>query len=224
MKFFLTLLSPLFILAVSGCGWFSDPPTEVEKSAHELAMEGSREFKEENYTRAIEAFTTLRDWYPFSKYAILAELKIADAHYKKEAYEEALIAYREFENLHPKNETIPYIIYKSGMCWYRRLTEVDQDQTPAHKAIDEFKRLIERFPDDPLSAKAARKIEKCVNLIAAHEAYVANFYLKAKHYEAALNRFELITINYPGTDAAKKALEKIALCKKKMAPPSIDTN
>ena len=216
-KYLLSILFIGLLFTFSGCAWFSDTPAEVEKSAQELAAKGSLEFKKENYTSAIEAFTTLRDWYPFSKYAILAELKIADAHYKKESYEEALIAYQEFENLHPKNDTIPYIIYQSGMCWYKRLTQLDQDQTPARKAIEQFQRLTQRFPNDPLSGKAAKKIEKCVNFIAAHEAYVADFYLKAKQYKAALKRYEGIMANYPDTDAGKVAPEKMALCQKMIA-------
>ena len=216
-KYLLSILLIGLLFIFSGCAWFSDTSPEVEKSAQELAKEGTLEFKEGNYTSAIEAFTTLRDWYPFSKYAILAELKIADAHYKKESYEEALIAYQEFENLHPKNDTIPYIIYQSGMCWYKRLTQLDQDQTPARKAIEQFQRLTHRFPNDPLSQKSAKKIKRCVNSIAAHEAYVADFYLKAKHYKAALKRYEGIVANYPDTDVGKIAPEKIARCKKMMA-------
>ena len=44
-----------------------------------------------DYKVAIENFQKLKDWYPFSKYAILAELKIADSHYHLEQYEEAVL-------------------------------------------------------------------------------------------------------------------------------------
>ena len=62
------------LLFISGCSWFKSEDHEMEKSAKELATEGSLEFREENYRKAIKSFTTLRDWYPFSQYAILAEL------------------------------------------------------------------------------------------------------------------------------------------------------
>lgn len=213
MRTFFTVLLIFILASAPGCAWFSDDKYEGEKSAQELATEGSREFKDKNYNNAIQSFTTLRDWYPFSKYAILAELKIADAHYKLNAYEEAVIAYQEFENLHPKNEAIPYVIYRTGMCWYKRIPLVDQDQTPAKKAMEQFQRLTKRFPENSYTPKAKKKIKRCIASLAGHEEYVAQFYLKGKHYKAALNRFEGILAQYPDTEAGKRSLKKIKLCK-----------
>lgn len=129
MRTFFIVLSLLILAFTPGCSFFSSNKSDVEKSAQELATEGTREFKDNNYKNAIKSFTTLRDWYPFSKYAILAELKIADAHYKLEAYEEAIIEYQEFENLHPKNDAIAYIIYNTGMCWYNQIASIDKDRS-----------------------------------------------------------------------------------------------
>lgn len=186
----------------------------MEKSAKELATQGSLEYREENYKNAIKSFSTLRDWYPFSKYAILAELKIADSHYKLEDYEDARASYEEFENLHPQNEAIPYVIYKIAMCWYNRIETIDKDQTPAKKAMDQFKRLCSRFPNDPHATRAKQKIKKCMESIADHEEYVALFYLKGKHYKAALKRFEMTFALYPDTAAGRRSLKNIELCRK----------
>lgn len=186
----------------------------MEKSAKELATQGSLEYREENYRDAIKSFSTLRDWYPFSQYAILAELKIADSHYKLEDYEDARASYEEFENLHPKNEAIPYVIYRTGMCWYNRIETTDKDQTPAKKAMEQFQRLVSRFPKDTHIPRAEKKIIKCMESIAEHEEYVAQFYLKSKHYKAALKRFETIFAIYPDTEAGKRALGNIEQCRK----------
>lgn len=186
----------------------------MEKSAKELATQGSLEFRQEDYKKAIKSFTALRDWYPFSQYAILAELKIADAHYKLEEYEDARTNYEMFENLHPENEAIPYVIYRTGMCWYKRIDTVDKDQIPAKKATEQFQRLVSRFPQDSHTPRAVKKIKRCMESLANHEEYVADFYLKDKKYKAALKRFEEIFALYPDTEAGKRALENIAVCRK----------
>jgi len=186
----------------------------MEKSAKELATQGSLEFRAEEYKNAIKSFSTLRDWYPFSQYAILAELKIADSHYKLEDYEDARSSYEEFENLHPKNEAIPYVIYRIGMCWYNRIETIDKDQAPAKKAMEQFQRLAIRFPKDTHTSRAQKKISKCMASIAEHEEYVASFYLKSKHYKAALKRFETIFALYPDTEAGKRSLDNIEMCRK----------
>ena len=48
-------------------------------TADELAWEGMDAYESGKYLKAITKFQKIKDFYPFSKYAILAELKIADA-------------------------------------------------------------------------------------------------------------------------------------------------
>jgi len=195
----------LFLL--TGCSWFQ---TKEEKPAQELASEGMEAFKTGKYEDSIESFQTIKDWYPFSKYAILAELKIADAHFNLEEYEEAVFAYEEFEKLHPRNEAVPYVIYQIGLCYFVQIDTIDRDQTSSQKALDTFNRLVKQFPEDPYAAKAREHIKKCIKSLAGHEFYVGLFYFKSKHYKAALKRFEAVLNKYPDVGLHYKALQYLA--------------
>lgn len=197
------------LLGLAGCSWFRP---DIEKSAPELASDGMDAYKSKNYKEAIKAFEHLKDWYPFSKYAMLAELKIADANYKLENYEEAVYAYHNFENLHPRNEAIPYVIYQTGMCYFKQIDTVDRDQAPAHKAIKIFRRLTNRFPGNVYAIRAQPHISRCLKSIAGHEVYVGKFYYKAKHYRAALYRFKNVLTNFPDVGYHNEALRYIRLC------------
>ena len=197
------------LLTLVGCGWFGP---KNEKPAPELARDGVKAFKNGDYRDAIESFETLKDWYPFSKYAILAELKIADAHYRLAEYDEAIFAYEEFENLHPRNEAIPYVIYQIGRCYYDQIDTIDRDQTTARKALDTFKRLTNKFPDDGYALKARPHIIQCYKSLASHDFYVGHFYYKSKHYKAALHRFKSVLSNYPDVGVHYEALQYITLC------------
>lgn len=216
MKRLAAILLTLTMLAAPGCAWFKDKET-MEKSAETLVREGSSQFRNRDFKDAIKSFTTLKDWYPFSKYAILAELKVADAHFQLEEYDEAIFAYQDFESLHPKNEAIPYVIYQTGRCWFERLDTVDRDQSSALKAQAEFNRLIQRFPNAPESKRAAEHIEACIKSLAGHEFYVAEFYFKAEYYKAAMKRFEHLFANFPDTMEGKKALTRIDKCREMIA-------
>ena len=202
---FIGCLVLLFFL--TGCAWFQ--PKE-EKPAQELAVDGMEAFKKGKYDKAIESFQKIKDWYPFSKYAILAELKIADAHFNLEEYEEAVYAYEEFEKLHPRNEAIPYVIYQIGRCYFVQIDTIDRDQSSSQKALDTFNRLIKQFPEDPYAALAREHIKKCVKSLAGHEFYVGLFYFKSKHYKAALKRFEAVLNKYPDVGLHYKALQYLA--------------
>lgn len=194
----------------AGCAWFEKP--REDKPAQELIRDGMDDFNQGNYKSSIKSFEKLRDWYPFSKYAILAELKIADAHYNLEAYVDAVFAYEEFERLHPRNEAIPYVIYRIGRSYFNRIDTTDRDQTHAAKALGTFDRLIDQFPEDPHAnmARADKKI--CYKSMAGHDFYVGEFYYKSEHYKAALQRFQSVITSYPDVGYHQKALLYIANC------------
>ncbi len=203
---------PIFLLIVlnfAGCAWFQ---AKEEKPAHELAREGMEAFNNGKYRKSLEYFEKLKDWYPFSKYAILAELKVADAHYKLKAYEEAVFAYEEFENLHPRNEATPYVVYQIGRCYFEQIDTVDRDQTAARKALEAFTRLKAQFPEDDFARKSDQHIKICLKNLAEHEFYIGYHYYKAKHYRAALNRFKMIITEYPDVGVHQKVLRYITLC------------
>jgi len=189
------LLICLVLLPVfSSCGWFK---TKGEESAQELANRGMNEFNDGDYRVSIEAFEKLKDWYPFSKYAILAELKIADAYYNLGQYEEAITAYEEFEKLHPRNEATPYVINQIGLSYFGQVRTIDRDQISAEKALETFRRLVNQFPDSLYAVQARDNIKKCLESLSAHELEIGLFYYKSKHYEAAINRFKSILTKYP---------------------------
>ena len=210
------------VLVATGCSTLKDQFNKIfgiddSVGAQELAWEGMDAYESGKYDKAIEKFQKLKDYYPFSKYAILAELKIADAHYQREEYEEAAFAYENFEQLHPRNEAIPYVIYQIGRCYYDQIDTPDRDQTSAQKALEAFQRLVKQFPGDQYSTRAAEHIKTAQKSLAGHAYVVGIFYYKTKHYKAALNRFMSIISDYPDVGYHQKALEYIARCEASIA-------
>ena len=210
------------LLVASGCTTLKDQfdkffGAEDSVTAQELAWDGMDAYENGRYKKAIEKFQKLKDYYPFSKYAILAELKIADAHYQRKEYEEAIFAYENFEQLHPRNEAIPYVIYQIGRCYYDQIDTPDRDQTSAQKALLTFQRLIKQFPRDQYSTRAAEHIKTAQRSLAGHAYVVGVFYYNTKHYKAALHRFMSIISDYPDVGYHQKALEYIARCEASIA-------
>ncbi len=214
-KIFIACLLTCFLF--SGCAylreaWVSLTGEEEEYTAEELAWTAMDYYESGNYKLAIEKFERLKDWFPFSRYAILAELKIGDAHYKLEQYEEAIFAYEEFEKLHPRNEAIPYVIYQIGRCYFDRIDTIDRDQMPARESVETFQRLIKQFPNNQYARLAKDHLNKCYKSLAGHEYIVGVFYFKSKHYEAAYSRFMSVISNYPDVGYHQKALDYISKC------------
>lgn len=209
-KFFLLILGA----SLCGCSLFTPAP-EMHKSAEELASEGSSAFLAKDYKDALKAYTRLKDWYPFSRYAILAELKIADSHFHLEEYDEAILAYEDFEKMHPRNEAIPYVIYQTGLCWFNQLRTLDRDHTPARKSLNQFNRLVDQFPQSEYAQNAREYIDQCIASLAGHELYIADFYMKTGKYQAALERYKGIVEIYPDSEQSREALARIPECRQR---------
>jgi outer membrane protein assembly factor BamD len=208
----------LIIGGLTGCGWLlGEKQTET---AEELAEKGMEYFEEEDYHDALKAFTTLKERYPYSRYAILAELKVADAHFYRKEYAEAIAAYADFLQLHPKNDAIPYVLFQSGECYYKQLLSEDRDQTPTRQAVSAFQRLLKEHPFSTYTNRAKERIQDCRKLLAQHELYVANFYFKSKYYEAALGRFQGVLAGYRDVlplDKRKEVEDFVLACKEKLS-------
>ncbi|MFO7840455.1 MAG: outer membrane protein assembly factor BamD [Desulfosalsimonadaceae bacterium] len=204
------------LLAVGyGCGSMFAP--ETEKTAAKLASEGREAFADEAYREAIKAYSKITDWYPFSKYAEEAELKIADAHYHMEEYEQAISAYERFERLHPTDPRIDHIQYQVGRCYFDRMKGIDRDQTRTRKALKAFEKLRSRFPSSKYAKKSGKHIRKCKKTLAGHEFYVGEFYFKQERYKAALRRFQNVVDDYPrDLELHSRARSYIKRCRQEM--------
>jgi outer membrane protein assembly factor BamD len=169
----------------------------MEKSADQLAADGMLKMQKKDYEDAIKDFRQLKERYPYSKYAMLAELKLGDAHFYNKDYTEAAIAYEEFARLHPRNEVVSYVLYQIGMCHFLSFTTVDRDQEETRLAIESFQRLVQTFPDSEYALKARKQLFECQKRIAAHEYHVGRLYYIMGEYYAARERLEQVNRKYP---------------------------
>jgi outer membrane protein assembly factor BamD len=199
-KIFTKLLLLAVVLTFTfGCssvkGWFAkkkrDAPPDV------LAEEGLKELKGKKYDNAIDTFEKVKDRYPYSEQALLAQIKLADAYFYKKKYDEALQAYKDFEKLHPTNKAVPYCVFRQGLCYYRQRSTIDRDQTFTTKAMEEFSRLKKKYPQSEYIAKADKYLSQCRKDLGDHEYYIAEFYYKTKRYQAALERYQTFIQEYP---------------------------
>ncbi len=211
------------ILLLGACStvdkYFGD---DEDMSPDQLMQEGLSDMESGNYENAFEAFQDIRDRYPYSKHAITAELKIADALFKRGDYDEAYEAYDEFEKLHPKNKDIPYVIYRKGMCNFEQIKTVDREQVHTLKAKETFGRLVRQFPRSEYATRARKKLRRCIIFLAEYELYVGNFYYKKGFYKAALGRFNYLVHNYPDMGQYHEAIEKIGIIKEKLSVQKIE--
>jgi len=185
---------------------WSETALESNPTAEALLEHGKKDIENKYYARAIVKFEKIRDEFPFSSQTIDAELQIAEAHYLNKQYAEAAVGFKDFLELHPTNENIPFVIYRQGLVHFDQVTTIDRDQKNIETAKGYFETLIKVHPKSPYAAGAKEKLAKCREYLAEREFYVASFYLKEEKYPAARERFENIVRRYRNTPTAVKAL------------------
>jgi outer membrane protein assembly factor BamD len=212
------VLIGVVLLQISGCGYFKLGGTkELEQTPEALMNEGINAYQRKKYSKAIEAFQKMKDRFPYNQYAIVAELKLADSYFLNKDYALAAAAYKEFEKLHPANEIIPYIIFQTGMCYFKEMPTIDRDQSFAQQAIGEFERLVKTYPQSEYVDKAQENLVIAQKNLVSHEFSIGEFYFKHKKYDAALGRFEGILSRFPGVPYPKQMDSHIQICKDQLA-------
>jgi outer membrane protein assembly factor BamD len=196
---FLFLFTLAFLIAMSGCSWFSwmSDKSMSKGTPQGLYQQGSALYQKKKYEKAITVFQRVKDEYPLEDIAVLAEVGIADAHYSNEAYPEAYLAYDEFVNRHPTDENVPYALYQMGMSRYKLTDTIDRDQTETWKAKADFERLLSRYPKSQFAVVGEKMLTEVKMKLAENEFYIGEFYFTQKKYKAALKRFELIARDFP---------------------------
>lgn len=201
-KAIILLFVPALFL-ISACS--SSTVAPVEKNAGYYFQEGEEFFAKGQYKDAITSWEKVLDSYYSPELNTLAELKIADAHFQGEEYIEASVAYEAFLQNHPDHPRVPDVLYQVGLAYTYQMLGPDQDQTSTIHALNAFRTLKERFPRDRRIAEVELYIERCLNMLAASDLIVANYYLRTGYYTASIIRIEGLLEKYPNFYQRDKA-------------------
>ena len=197
----------------------SPPQDEIPSAEHYYqrgleTLEGRRVFlffTDVDYERAIELFQEVIDNYPYSDYATLAELKIADVYFEQGRFEEAASYYQDFVELHPRHPQVSYAIYRRGECAFRQMYAGDQDQTPTHEAVAQFRFLLERYPESEYAEEARLNLAQAEDRLAANVLEIADFYFDREQYYAAADRYREALELYPEHSGRLRTAYRLAL-------------
>lgn len=215
---FMVLLLAGVLALLSGCSTTGEDEEDFKSwPAEKLYKEATREMKAGDYELAIEYFETLEARYPFGKLAEQAQLETAYAYYKFQEYDSAIAAGDRFIKLHPSHPNVDYAYYLRGLASYHKndtpfdaiapQDPSERDPSSIRKSFNYFAELVKKFPKSKYVPDAIERMKYQRNMLAKHEVYIANYYMKRGAYVAAANRAKYVVENYPQTPSVAEALE-----------------
>lgn len=205
----LALVASVITAGAAGCATSDDGgrPLTYSLTAKQNYEKGLAELQDENFTEASRYFSFVKQKFPFSKYAVLAELAQADTQFMRGGYQEAIDAYKTFARLHPTHEKVEdgYVAFRIAQCyvkdmptdWFLVPPAAEKDQSAVRDAYRELSDFIDKFPDSKYMKEAQKARLEVVGRLIEHELYVARFYLKQGHPRAAVLRIEGTLRRYP---------------------------
>jgi outer membrane protein assembly factor BamD len=178
--------------------------TEDAKRAYDAAM---NEFNAHNWIDAQAMMREVKRKYSYSKYARLAELRIADADMAQEKFTDAIREFKEFIRAHRSDEeNIAYARSKIAECRYSEIPESflmpaseERDQAAVVDAYKELRDFVGDYPGGKDTPHIRDLLASVTARLVRHELYVGRFYLKKSNYEAAVARVQYALKNYGAT-------------------------
>jgi outer membrane protein assembly factor BamD len=175
--------------------------TEDAKHAYDEAMQ---RYAAHDWIEAQTLFREVKRKYSYSKYARLAELRIADADFEQEKYADAIREYKDFMHAHRSDtEDVAYARSRIAEATFLEIPDSflmpaaeERDQAAVVDAYKELKSFLADFPEAQQAPRIREFLAKVLARLVEHELYVARYYLDKDNYDATVARIEYALHNY----------------------------
>jgi outer membrane protein assembly factor BamD len=154
-------------------------------------------FEDKNWELANELFSEVKRKYAYSRYARLAELRLADANFQQDKFAEAISGYKEFVHDHPNDPEVPYARYRIAKGEFDSVSQSvmlppleERDLASVNDALATLRNYLADYPSSEHTAELKYMLDVVLGLLARHELYVARYYLNSGRFEAAVMRCE----------------------------------
>jgi len=198
-----------------------------KKAVNPLANVGSKQPDKVLFDRAMDALKhnrfdvarmtlqTMINTYPDSEYVARAKLAVADSWYAEggsTALQQAEIEYKDFKTFFPNMPEAAEAQFKVANIHYQQMEKPDRDYTHAMRAEDEYRSLIQEFPDSKLLPEAKQRLREVQQVLGEREYEIGHFYYLREAYPAAIARLQTLIERYPLFSGADNALYLLGQC------------
>ena len=143
---------------------------------------------------------TLLNTYPESEYQMRAKLAVGDTWYKEggtAALQQAEAEYKDFITFFPNQPEAAEAQMKVADIYYMQMEKPDRDPTNAERAEQEYRLMIQQFPDSSLVPRAKQRLRETQEVLAARQYTIGAFYETHDNWPASIARLQTLTDSYP---------------------------
>lgn len=215
-RFVLCAALAVALAGTGACGGNGADDVAYSVSADKNYQKGMDALEDEDWLAAVKYFTFIKARFPYSRFAALSELRLADAELGAGQHVEAIDDYKMFIKLHPTHEMVTngYANYRIAATYIEMLPSdfwllppsYEKDQSATSDAHRELAAFLRKFPDSKYAAKAKKLLRTVNRRLAAHEWYVANFYWERDNPMGTVLRLRRLLSQHGGVGYDARAL------------------
>jgi outer membrane protein assembly factor BamD len=181
---------------------------QPDKVLFDRAMDAMKHGK---YDVARITLQTLINTYPDSEYIARAKLAVGDSWYAEgstAAYQQAEVEYKDFITFFPNLPEAAEAQLKIANMHYKQMEKADRDYTHAMRAEDEYRQLLQQFPDTDkkLLEQAKQHLRDVQEVLGERQYRIGRFYFLKESYPAAIARLKSLVDTYPLYSQSDEAL------------------
>jgi outer membrane protein assembly factor BamD len=185
--------------------------SEDAKRAYDKAL---GEFNSQDWETARVSFKEIKKKYSYSRYARLAELRLADIDAETEKLTDAIQGYRSFVHDHRTDPEVPYARFRICKALSEQISDggfllpplEERDQATSAEAYRELSSFVKDNPSGIYAEQTKYMLAVVSGRLVRHELYVAQYYLKRDEYNAAISRTQYVLKNFTGSGLEAEAL------------------
>jgi outer membrane protein assembly factor BamD len=213
------LWSAVAVLSFTGCSSVEDEQIEMVQNQGAAAMyESAKQSLENgNFSAAAQMLSSIDSRFPFGPLSHQVQLDLIYAFYKSRDIEKTLATIDRFIRLNPNHADVEYALYMRGLTNMEQDTNIfqemfgvdraDRDPSKSREAFEDFRRLLEKFPDSKYAADVKQRMLFIKSRLAEYEIHVARFYMRREAWVAAANRGRYVIEYFGDTEHVQSALE-----------------
>ena len=200
--------------------WAYEQFIENDPTSRRLSEILDKEFQvgvsqmERNENGAIKVFERIIERNPLGFIAADSQVKIAECYYQLRQYDQAEDSFMTVMENYPNSEWVPYAQFRIPYCKLSNIRVQERNYDLLTKSRDGFEIYLANNPHGALVGATKEIISEIDTKIAEREYETGMFYLRKKRPDAGFIYFESLIKNYPNSEWAALAEEKIKMLKK----------
>ncbi|MBT5873416.1 MAG: outer membrane protein assembly factor BamD [Candidatus Latescibacteria bacterium] len=190
------ILCSVILIALIGC---APPSPTSEWLVDDLFEYGQRNYEDENYLRAMEAFRIITLNYTTSDLIDDAMFNLGEAHRQMKEYPIAAVTFRRLIRDFPQSPFADDSQYNLARSLFEQSSGVAHTQDKTFEAIRELQIFLDEYPDSEVAPDAQGLLQVCLDKLAEKDYQTGHLYFRLQDWESARLYFSELMDEFPSS-------------------------